>query len=119
MHSTERTAFASGYSALVAAVWSDPGRERLLAQDPRVLLAEHGIRVPVGTAVVVVRDRPAVSEVMAAQIRSWEEAAVSGRLTLFVPHPDPLDARDLAEEELDALVAGVGTPGFPGFPGIG
>ncbi|MFF7637976.1 hypothetical protein ACFZB9_33235 [Kitasatospora sp. NPDC008050] len=115
MHSTERTAFASGYSAVLAAVWSDPGQERLLTRDPRLLLAEHGIHVPAGTAVVVVRDRPAVSEVMAAQIRSWEEAAVSGRLTLFVPHPDRLEARDLAEEELDALVAGAGIPEIPGM----
>ncbi|MFI6850187.1 hypothetical protein OG535_09525 [Kitasatospora sp. NBC_00085] len=115
MHSTERTVFASGYSAVVAAVWSDPGQERLLARDPRVLLAEHGIRVPAGTAVVVVRDRPAASEVMDAQIRSWEEAAISGRLTLFVPHPDRLETRDLAEEELEALVAGVGVPEVPGI----
>ncbi|MBP0448686.1 MULTISPECIES: hypothetical protein [unclassified Kitasatospora] len=116
MHPTERTAFASGYSAAVAAVWSDPGQERLLAQDPRVLLAEHGIRVPAGTTVVVDRDRPSAPEVLDAQIRSWEEAAVSGRLTLFVPRPDRFEARDLSEEELDSLVAGVGVQGFPEMP---
>ncbi|MGW2255555.1 hypothetical protein ACWCXH_36115 [Kitasatospora sp. NPDC001660] len=116
MHATERTAFASGYSAAVAAVWSDPGQERLLAEDPRVLLAEHGIRVPTGTTVVVDRDRPAAPDVLDAQIRSWEEAAVSGRLTLFVPRPGRFEERDLSEEELDALVAGVGVQGFPKMP---
>ncbi|MFJ5229603.1 hypothetical protein ACIQBJ_06825 [Kitasatospora sp. NPDC088391] len=116
MYSVERTAFASGYSAAVAAVWSDPGQERLLEQDPRTLLAEHGVRVPAGTAVVVDRDRFSASEVLEEQIRSWEESAVSGLLTLFVPHPDRFEERELREEELDALVAGTGSQGFPEIP---
>lgn len=114
MHSTERTAFASGYSAAVAAVWSDPDQERLLAQDPCVFLAEHGIQVPAGTIVVVDRDRPAAADLLDAQIRSWEEATVSGHLTLFVPRPDRFEARDLSEEELDGVVAGV--QGLPEMP---
>ncbi|MFE7614291.1 hypothetical protein [Streptomyces sp. NPDC057496] len=116
MYSAERTAFAAGYSAMVAAVWSDPSRERLLTEEPRVLLAEHGIRVPAGTAVDVVRDLPAAPEAVEVQIRFWEEAAARGRLTLFVPHPDRFDARDLTEEEMDALVAGTGVPEFPRTP---
>ncbi|MCX5195367.1 hypothetical protein OOK31_15900 [Streptomyces sp. NBC_00249] len=110
MEEAERTDFTARYHAVVAAVWSDPGKERMLSRDPGALLAEHGIRVPAGTVIEVVRDQPATAGVLESQIRSWEGTPGRGTLRLLVPYPEPLEATDLTEEELDSLVAGLSHP---------
>ncbi|MFF1651135.1 hypothetical protein [Streptomyces sp. NPDC058240] len=116
MEEAERTTFTARYSAVVAAAWSDPGKERMLSSDPGALLAEHGISVPMGTVIEVVRDQPATSDVLESQIRAWEEIPDRGTLRLLVPHPERFEAIDLAEEELDSLVAGLGHPALPDVP---
>ncbi|MFD9303572.1 hypothetical protein ACFWCB_13140 [Streptomyces sp. NPDC060048] len=110
MEEAERTDFTARYNAVVAAAWSDPGKERMLSCDPGALLAEHGISVPTGTSIEVVRDQPSTPGALESQIRAWEEVAVHGTLRLLVPYPEPLEAIDLTEEELDSLVAGLGHP---------
>ncbi|MER6914751.1 hypothetical protein ABT354_24015 [Streptomyces sp. NPDC000594] len=110
MDEAERRDFAARYHALIAATWSDPGKERMLLRDPGSLLAEHGIEVPAGTVIEVVRDRPVTSATLDSQLRAWEAVAGGGALRLLAPHPEPFEAADLTEEELDSLVAGVGHP---------
>ncbi|WP_371675128.1 hypothetical protein [Streptomyces sp. NBC_01276] len=116
MEEAERSDFAARYNAVVAAVWSDPGKERMLSRDPGALLAEHGIEVPMGTVIDVVRNRPVTSGVLESQIRAWGEIADRGVLRLLVPYPDRFEAVDLSEEELDSLVAGLGHPALSDVP---
>ncbi|MEU2827662.1 hypothetical protein ABZ667_03165 [Streptomyces lavendulae] len=110
MEEAERSDFAARYNAVVAATWSDPGKERMLSRDPGALLAEHGIDVPAGTVIEVVRDQPVTSGALESQIRAWGEIAARGTLRLLVPYPERFEAGDLTEEELDTVVAGLGHP---------
>nr|WSX53929.1 hypothetical protein OG409_36440 [Streptomyces sp. NBC_00974] len=116
MEEAERSDFAARYHAVVAATWSDPDKERMLLRDPGALLAEHGIGVPTGTVIEVVRDRPVTSDALDSQIRAWEAIADGGALRLLVPYPERFEATDLTEEELDSLVAGLGHPVLSDVP---
>ncbi|MFB7467329.1 hypothetical protein ACFCZ1_28230 [Streptomyces sp. NPDC056224] len=116
MEEAERTTFTARYNAVVAAAWSDPGKERMLSCDPAALLAEHGISVPTGTVIEVVRDQPAASGTLESQIRAWEQIPDRGTLRLLVPYPERFEATDLTEEELDSLVAGLGHPALSDVP---
>jgi hypothetical protein len=107
MTSAERAVFVAAYSRLVAEVWSDPAREEMLTRDPRALLATHGLTLPDDVEVRVVRDVGDAEPVLDVQVRAWRDAGESGSFVLFVPAIQPVDVADLAESELDNVVAGI------------
>ncbi|MET0426110.1 MAG: hypothetical protein ABW046_19735 [Actinoplanes sp.] len=103
----ERAAFVAAYSRLVAEVWADPAAERVLAENPGALLAEHGLTVPDGVRIVVVRDVANAQPDLDAQVTAWRDAAESGTFTLFVPGTEPIAEAELDEDELDRVVGGL------------
>lgn len=107
MTSAERAVFVAAYSRLVADVWSEPASEELLARDPRALLATHGLALPDDVEVRVVRDAGDADPDLEVQVRAWRDAVETGMLVLFVPAIQPVDAAELAESELDTVVAGI------------
>jgi hypothetical protein len=112
MDPSERALFITAYGRLVAGVWSEPDQERLLADDPHRLLAEHDLLLPPEIPVVVVRDAQHVDPDIGVQVRAWEDAvAAGGPFLLYVPALDALDEQELSEHELDSVVAGVDPTG--------
>jgi hypothetical protein len=103
----ERAAFIAAYSKLVAEVWADPAAERALADDPRTLLAEHGLPLPESVQVTVVRDAAGVEPDLDVQVLAWRDASSTGTFTLFVPATDPIGEAELDEHELDLVVGGL------------
>ncbi|SDZ01390.1 hypothetical protein SAMN05421504_108256 [Amycolatopsis xylanica] len=107
MDPAQRAAFVANYSTLVAAVWSDPNKEEALVQNPEKLVAEFGIEVPEGVMLSIERDGSDVGGGLQTQVDAWQNAAELGVLTLYIPTADFAGTRELAEEELDSLVAGL------------
>ena len=103
----DRALFIAVYSRLVAEVWADPAAERALADDPRALLAEHGLTVPDNVHVTVVRDARDAEPDIEVQVRSWQDAPRTGTFVLYVPSTDPIGSAELAEDELDSVVGGL------------
>ncbi|WP_018637148.1 hypothetical protein [Parafrankia elaeagni] len=103
----ERAVFIAAYTNLVVDVWSNPHSERQLADDPRALLARHGVPVPDGTRVVAVRDVVGSEPDLDVQVRYWQEAPATGEMRLVVPTLTELATAELDEAELDGVVAGV------------
>ncbi|MEO3746751.1 hypothetical protein [Plantactinospora sp. B5E13] len=103
----DRAMFIAAYSRLVAEVWADPAAERQLTDDPRGLLAQHGLPVPEGVEIRVVRETADAEPNIDVQVRAWEAAVDSGVLTLFIPRVEPLAPGELDEDELDRVVGGI------------
>lgn len=109
MQPGERAAFVAAYGRLVTSVWSDPDQELLLEQHPRTLMAGHGLVLPDTVHIDVVRDVQDVEPDLDALVAAWEGAPDTGRFSLIVPAVDTDDEIELAEHELDAVVAGLNT----------
>lgn len=107
MDPAERGTFIAAYSRLVADVWAETEKDRLLGTDPRALLAEHGLRLPPDVRVEVVRDGDDTEPDLDVQVRAWEEAAQRKVFTLYVPSIEPVAEAELTEHELDNVVAGL------------
>jgi hypothetical protein len=107
MDAADRGMFIAGYSRLVAEVWADPARERLLETDPRALAAECGLAIPDSVRIRVIRDVADAEPNLDEQVRLWQTAAQTGELTLVVPALDLSGETELADDELDAVVAGL------------
>ncbi|MFI9638568.1 hypothetical protein ACIG87_00665 [Micromonospora sp. NPDC051925] len=107
MTPVDRAVFVAAYSRLVADVWADPVRERALDRDPRALLAEYGLGLPEDVRVRVVRDVAEAAPDLEVQVSSWQQAATTGTFVLFVPALLPVAETELAEDELDSVVAGL------------
>jgi hypothetical protein len=107
MGPSDRATFIAAYSRLVAEVWADPAAERALAEDPRALMAEHGLILPESVRVIVVRDVADAEPDLDAQVVAWRDAAETGTFTLFVPATDPIGEAELGEHELDRVVGGL------------
>ncbi|MEU7617940.1 hypothetical protein AB0M91_17255 [Micromonospora rifamycinica] len=107
MTPVDRAVFVAAYSRLVADVWADPERERVLESDPRTLLAEYGLGLPDEVLVRVVRDVADTDPDLEVQVSSWQQAADTGTFVLFVPALLPVAEAELAEDELDSVVAGL------------
>jgi hypothetical protein len=101
-----RAAFAASYGRLVTRVWSDPELELLLERDPRGLMARCGLVLPETVSIEVVRNAPSAEPELGELFASWENAPASGRFALVVPATDV--GGELAEHELDTIVAGLG-----------
>jgi len=104
-----RAAFVAAYGRLVTAVWSEPEAELLLEQDPRALLAQHGLVLPEAVRIDVVRDVADAEPDLDAQVAAWENAIETGQFMLVVPAIDVDDEIELSEHELDGIVAGMDT----------
>jgi hypothetical protein len=107
MDPADRGMFVAGYSRLVAEVWADPAKERRLQENPRALAADCGLAVPEHVRITVVRDVVGAEPDLAEQVRLWELAPETGELTLVVPALDLSGETELAEDELDSVVAGL------------
>ncbi|RKN47594.1 hypothetical protein [Micromonospora endolithica] len=107
MTPVDRAVFVAAYSRLVADVWADPEKGRALDRNPRDFLARYGLRLPEGVRVRVVRDTGGTDPDLEVQVESWEQAAATGAFVLFVPSLLPLSEAELAEDELDSVVAGL------------
>jgi hypothetical protein len=104
-----RAAFVAAYGRLVTNVWSDPEQELLLEHDPRALMAQHGLALQDAVRIEVVRDVHDAEPDLDAQVAAWESAPESGQFVLVVPSVDVDDEIELAEHELDGIVAGMDT----------
>jgi len=102
-----RAAFVAAYGRLVADVWSDPEQEILLEQDPRALMARHGLILPESVRIDVVRDVQDAEPDLDAQVTAWEMAPEIGQFMLVVPSVELDNDTELAEHELDSVVAGL------------
>ncbi|WP_341718755.1 hypothetical protein QQG74_02970 [Micromonospora sp. FIMYZ51] len=107
MTPVDRAVFVAAYSRLVADVWADPVKEQALDRDPRGFLAGYGLRLPEQVQVRVVRDAGDTEPDLEVQVESWESAASTGVFVLFVPSLQPVSEAELAEDELDSVVAGL------------
>ena len=109
MQPADQAAFIAAYSRLVAEVWADPDRERLLDEDPRALLAHYDLPVSEDIVIEVIRDGDTAEADLNVQVDAWQDAAAAGRFTLYVPAIDPIGEAQLSEYELDSVVAGLDT----------
>ncbi|EWM66218.1 MULTISPECIES: hypothetical protein [Micromonospora] len=107
MTNVDRAVFVAAYSRLVADVWADPAKEQALDRDPRGFLAGYGLHLPEEVQVRVVRDVADADPDLEVQVKSWELAESSGAFVLFVPSLLPVAEAELAEDELDSVVAGL------------
>ncbi|TNH29655.1 hypothetical protein FHG89_11655 [Micromonospora orduensis] len=107
MTPVDRAVFVAAYSRLVADVWADPVKERALEEDPRAFLAGYGLHLPEDVQVRVVRDVADADPDLEVQVESWERAESAGAFALFVPSLLPVAQAELAEDELDSVVAGL------------
>jgi hypothetical protein len=103
----DRAAFVAAYGRLVANVWADPEQERLLEEDPRGLMADYGLILPESVRVEVVRDVGDAEPDLNVQVAAWSMAEQTGRLVFVVPAAADDDEVELAEHELDGIVAGL------------
>jgi hypothetical protein len=71
--------------AVVVDVWSNPRSERELVENPVALLARHGVPLPYGTWVVLVREVTGAEPELDTQVRYWREALDTDELKLVVP----------------------------------
>jgi uncharacterized protein YheU (UPF0270 family) len=104
-----RARFVAAYTRLVADVWADPAKELLLDQDPRALVAEYDIEVSDPVTVEVIRDVGDAEPDLDQQVELWQRGLRSGHLVLVVPALDPISDIELADHELDDVVAGLNT----------
>jgi len=108
MNPGARAAFAASYGRLVTRVWSDPDVEVLLEHDPRTLLAQYGMVLPEAVSIEVIRNTSDAEYSLDDMVAGWENAEDTGRFALVVPATDIDDDGELAEHELDTIVAGLG-----------
>lgn len=71
------------------------------------MLAEYGLGLPEDVQVRVVRDVADADPDLEAQVSSWQQASSTGTFVLFVPALLPVTEVELAEDELDSVVAGL------------
>lgn len=107
MDPTQRALFVAGYARLVTEVWSDPEADRLLAENPRDLLARHGLELPAGAGLDVRRDTNGAAPDLEAQVSMWEKGATTGVAVLVVPDAPELTTGELSDAELAGVVGGL------------
>ncbi|SBT42615.1 hypothetical protein [Micromonospora auratinigra] len=107
MTPVDRAVFVAAYSRLVADVWAEPAREQALDRDPRAFLAGYGLTLPDEVEVRVVRDVADADPDLEVQVESWQSAPSTGTFLLYVPSLLPVAEAELAEDELDSVVAGL------------
>jgi hypothetical protein len=97
--------FLRRYSAVVLAVWRDDSERIDLMADPTGYAVRAGLPVAAGAAVSV-DDRPIAGPLSSENIISaW--AGEPGRHVLLLPPAPPVDAGELADDQLASIAAGL------------
>ena len=105
MEPRERAAFVSAYTKILTAAWSNEAYAGSLISDPTTALVEHGLEIPAGATVRIIREVAGEPD-LEAQVRMWENAKASGKYELLVPNTPQIDTRELSEADLDAVSGG-------------
>jgi hypothetical protein len=93
------------WGQVVARAWSDVGFMERLRTDPRALLAEHGLEVPVGTEVKVVEG---------TEVKVVGETATARHFVFPANPPDELIEEELAGKAVAWWCGGCGRCGACG-----
>jgi hypothetical protein len=109
--------------AVFEEAWDDEGVMDRLMNEPRTVLAEHGIELPPTVEVEVDPYDPAKvapdapRATIAESLARWDRMIENGRVILIVPpaRPAELETRDLADEELERVSGGAGDLQLEGF----
>jgi hypothetical protein len=105
MEPRERAAFVSAYTKILTAAWSDEAYATRLTSRPTAALAEHGLAVPAGATVSIIREIGGEPD-LEAQVRMWENGKTTGQYDLLVPNTPQIETRELSEADLEAVSGG-------------
>jgi hypothetical protein len=105
MEPRERAAFVSAYTKILTAAWSNEAYATRLTAQPLAALAEHGLTVPAGSAVNIIREVGGEPD-LEAQVRMWETGSTTGKYDLLVPSTPQIETRELSEADLEAVSGG-------------
>lgn len=105
MEPRERAAFVSAYTKILTAAWSNETYAAKLTAEPAAALAEHGLPVPAGSTVSIIREIGGEPD-LEGQVRLWENGKSTGRYELHVPNTPQVDTRELSEADLEAVSGG-------------
>jgi len=108
MEPRERAAFVSAYTKILTAAWSNEDFAAKLNSQPTSALVEHGLTIPAGATVNIVREIGGEPD-LETQVRLWEAGKASGRYELRVPSTPQIDTRELSEADLEAVSGGGNT----------
>ncbi|WP_406277926.1 hypothetical protein [Embleya sp. NBC_00896] len=109
MDPRDRAAFVRSYTKVLTAAWSDDEYAARLESDPRAALAEHGLELPAGAHVRIVRNVGGEPD-LEAQVALWESGTVTGEYDLRVPNSPQIEMRELSEADLESVAGGVDAP---------
>lgn len=101
--------FFAKYSELVTKVWSSDDELARLLADPTGYATEVGLPVAPGAVVEVDRTQPENLYAKEQIAADWN--AGPGRHLLHVPETPLVDPKELTEDELASVAAGVDAPG--------
>lgn len=105
MHSIEPDEFANLYTRVLTRVWSSEEFCRRFHDDPRVVLAENGLEIPVDSVLEIVPGGVASGD-LALQVALWLQGFDTGRFALHVPLAPHREFGELDEAELGDLAGG-------------
>jgi hypothetical protein len=105
MEPRERAAFVSAYTKILTAAWSNEAYAGRLISDPTTALVEHGLKIPAGATVRIIREVAGEPD-LEAQVRMWENGKKSGNYQVLVPTTPQIDTRELSEADLEAVSGG-------------
>jgi hypothetical protein len=106
----EFSEFIQAYTRLLTQVWSSEEFSRRLAEGPRSVLSECGLRVPAEAELEIVREDSADAEAdLALQVELWSRGFSTGSFVLYVPHLPQMDVREFSDADLGDLAGGVNT----------
>jgi hypothetical protein len=105
MEPRERAAFVSAYTKILTAAWSNEAYAARLESQPAAALAEHGLGVPGGAIVNIIREIGGEPD-LEAQVRMWEKGKTTGQYDLLVPSTPQIETRELSEADLEAVSGG-------------
>ncbi|MFE3199311.1 hypothetical protein ACWGR4_26940 [Embleya sp. NPDC055664] len=105
MEPRDRAAFVRSYTKVLTAAWSDDEYASRLENDPRAALAEHGLELPAGASVRIIRNVEGEPD-LDGQVTLWEAGTVSGTYELRVPNSPQIELRELSEADLESVAGG-------------
>jgi hypothetical protein len=105
MEPRERAAFVSAYTKILTAAWSNDAYAAKLTSAPAAALAEHGLEVPAGASINIMREVGGEPD-LEAQVGMWEDGKTSGQYILLVPATPQINTQELSEADLEAVSGG-------------
>ena len=108
MDEQSRHRFVGAYTQILIAAWSSELYAARLQSDPIDAIAEHGLEVPDGSAVVVLDHIAPDHEPpnLDVAVQTWASGAATGRYVLYVPSTPQMHSRWLTDDDLATVVAG-------------